>query len=133
MRYIVDTCTLIWALQSPRKLSPNARSILENSANEVLVSVISFWEISLKRMLGKLIFSKSVPEQIPSFVQEIGWSVLSLDANTASTFHRLPVFRNHRDPFDRMLIWQAICLKIPLISADSSMSHYRSYGLRLEI
>jgi len=131
MNVLVDTCTLIWALQSPDKLSAQGQSILEDGNHQVTVSVVSFWEISLKHAIGKLTFGKASPEMIPGFISEMGWSTLPLNATTAASFHRLPLQTNHRDPFDRMLVWQAITEKIPLVSADSSMPAYIAHGLKL--
>lgn len=131
MKYLVDTCTLIWALQSPRNLSRPARDVLENGANDVLVSVVSFWEISWKHAMGKLTVSKASPDAIPSYVEELGWTVLPLDSVTAATIHHLPARDDHRDPFDRLLVWIAITRKVPLISSDSSMTGYTSHGLHL--
>ncbi len=131
MNLLVDTCVLIWALQAPERLRPSSRVLLEDEANTVSVSVVSFWEISLKHALGKLTVRRSTPDVLPDFVKAMGWDILPLDAATASTLHRLPRHDQHRDPFDRMLVWTAITQKLPLVSADASLRDYASAGLQL--
>jgi PIN domain nuclease of toxin-antitoxin system len=72
MRLLVDTCVLIWALLAPARLSRSARALLEDASNEIVVSAISFWEISHKHAKGKLTVRKATPEALPGFVDEMG-------------------------------------------------------------
>jgi PIN domain nuclease of toxin-antitoxin system len=85
VRLLLDTCSFLWALQDPRRLSAPARQALERSENEVFVSVVSFWEISLKTALGKLSLRGGAPEDMPRFAEESSFTILSLDAATAAT------------------------------------------------
>ncbi|MBV8279392.1 MAG: type II toxin-antitoxin system VapC family toxin [Verrucomicrobia bacterium] len=131
MRGLIDTHVLLFALASPKRLSLRATSFLRDRQNEVFVSVISFWEISLKISLGKLSLSGISPDQIPGYALSIGLTFLPLAADTAATFHRLTKMGKHRDPFDRMLVWQAIREDLVLVSRDRAMSAYETCGLSL--
>jgi len=130
MKYLLDTHAMIWAVTDTSKLSPAARKILENPDHEILVSPISFWEISLKYSLGKLDLRNVCPEDFPSSCIAMDFDILPLDPNIASTLHQLNA-TYHKYPFDRMLIWQALCLRLPLISKDSQIELYQSEGLKV--
>lgn len=130
MKYLLDTHTLIWAITENKKLSSVVKKVLEDSANTILVSSISFWEISLKFSLGKLNLEGIRPDDFPSLVSEMKFDTISLDVKTAATYHHLKTV-HHKDPFDRMLIWQAIQNNLVLISNDENMPFYRSEGLKL--
>ena len=131
MKLLLDTCCLLWALQEPRKLSPTARTRLEDPGNTVLVSSLSFWEISLKFSLGKLTIQGAEPEDFPGFVQDTGWSVLPFSLETAASFARLPRLAAHKDPFARMLIWTSIREGLTLVSKDQALSEYEPFGLKV--
>ena len=116
MIWMLDTHALLWALFEPKQLGRKARVTLQNPANEVRVSPVSYWEISLKVGLGKLVLPHTDPSEIPSAVQRLGLTEEPLTPEILSTFHRLPYAPNHRDPFDRLLVWQAICRGSTLLS-----------------
>jgi PIN domain nuclease of toxin-antitoxin system len=128
---LIDTHVLLFALARSKKLSAAATRFLRDRDNEVFVSVISFWELSLKVSLGKLALSGISPEQIPGYARSLGLTFLPLVADTACTFHQLPGIGKHRDPFDRMLVWQAIRDDLVLVSRDRAMSAYEACGLSL--
>jgi PIN domain nuclease of toxin-antitoxin system len=128
---LIDTHVLLFALANSRELSPTAADFLRDRGNEVFVSVLSFWEISLKASIGKLGLAGISPDQIPGYALSIGFAFLPLAADTASTFHQLPRIGKHRDPFDRMLVWQAIREDLVLVSRDRAMGAYAACGLSL--
>ena len=97
----------------------------------MFVSTVSFWEISLKASIGKLGLTGISPDEIPGYALSMGLTFLPLAADTASTFHQLPRIGKHRDPFDRMLVWQAIREDLVLVSRDRAMSSYETCGLSL--
>ena len=130
MRFLLDTHSFLWAVFEPEKLSRAARKMIEDPANDVLVSVITFWEISLKYNLGKIALEGVGPEELPRIAEEMPLEILSVSPNEAATFHRLPRLA-HRDPFDRLIIWQAIQHKMGLISKDRSFREYQKYGLKV--
>jgi PIN domain nuclease of toxin-antitoxin system len=131
LRGLIDTHVLLFALARSKGLSGPAAAFLRDRRNDVFVSVISFWELSLKASLGKLSLSGTSPAQIPGYALSLGFTFLPLAADTASTFHQLPKVGKHRDPFDRMLVWQAIREDLILISRDRAMSAYEACGLGL--
>ena len=130
MKFLLDTHSFLWAVFEPEKLSRAARIMIEDPANDVLVSVITFWEISLKYNLGKIALEGVGPEELPRIAEEMALEILSVSPNEAATFHRLPRLA-HRDPFDRLIIWQAIQHKMGLISKDRSFREYQKYGLKV--
>ena len=131
MKLLLDTCSVLWALQGPGQLSAPARRALKDPDNSVSVSVVSFWEISLKSGLGKLTLHGAKPEDFPQFVEEAGWEVISLPADTAASAGRLPRPTDHRDPFDRLLIWTAINEGFSLVSGDDDFPDYVPHGLKI--
>jgi PIN domain nuclease of toxin-antitoxin system len=122
---------LLFALADSKRLSASAANFLRDRQNEVFVSVVSFWELSLKVSLGKLSLSGISPDQVPGYALSMGLTFLPLAADTACTFHQLPKIGKHRDPFDRILVWQAIREDLVLISRDRAMNSYETRGLSL--
>jgi len=129
MKYILDTHVLLWALFEPGRISAPSRQIIENPEIEIFASALSFWEISLKYQLGKLTLLKCVPDDLPKQVGKMGIAVLPIDAGLLASSYRLPS-EVHKDPFDRLLAWQAIQLKLTLITKDSAIDVYHSRGLK---
>jgi len=128
MKLLIDTHIFLWALFEPSKLNPRIAKCLQ-SAEQVHVSTITFWEISLKVGIGKLKLPKTRPAELPSIAEETGLTISTPDTQSFATFNELPV-NQHRDPFDRMLAWQAICEKYVLVTADEAFAEYRLAGLR---
>ncbi len=130
--YLVDTHVLLWALFEPERLSQKAREIIADPENVVHVSVITFWEIALKFALGKLVLQGGEPEQLVVAAQDMGLAILPLEVDEAVSFHRLPRLA-HKDPFDRMLVRQAIVRELALISRDRAFAEYEEHGLKLVV
>ena len=130
MSCLLDTHTLLWTLFDPSRLGKKAADSIRNAEVSVSVSVVSFWEISLKYATGKLELSGVVPDDFPGIVRQSGFDVLPIDAIDAATFHHLPRME-HKDPFDRLIIWQAISHKLTLISQDRAFAAYRKLGLKV--
>jgi len=116
-------------MHEPRKLSPQARKALLTPAYSVHVSVVSFWEISLKFGLGKLGLKGVTPEDYPALAVQAGWLIHPLNADLAASAGRLPRLPEHRDPFDRLLIWTAIQEGFFLVSCDGALSQYSAHGV----
>lgn len=130
MCYLIDTHILLWSLFDPDKLKKKTKNALLDQTKQVLVSTISFWEISLKYSLGKLELSGDVkPDDLVESCTESGFDILELDPATMLTYYRLPK-TTHKDPFDRLLIWQAIRNDMVFISQDKSFKLYNPHGLR---
>lgn len=130
MKYLIDTHIFLWSLFSPEKISRRAAKIIKESGNRVFVSTVSFWEIALKFSLNKLELEGIKPEELPEFANKMNFELLDLRAEEAASFYRLPRI-SHKDPFDRMLIWQAIREKMVLITKDSKIAVYKDYGLEI--
>ena len=130
MNLLLDTHVFLWALMDTGKLSPTAREKLLDPENKVFVSSVTFLEIALKHSLGKLDLEGLAPGDLPHIAsRKMGLNLLSLDATTASSAGIVPVL--HKDPFDRMLIHQAIAQGFDLVSADEHFPKYGKYGLNL--
>jgi PIN domain nuclease of toxin-antitoxin system len=130
MTYLLDTHSFLWAIFSPDKLSKSARETIKDRENEIAVSVVTFWEISLKYALGKLDLVSIKPEDLPGAAEKAGIDILQITPQEAASFHNLPRL-THKDPFDRLIIWQAIQRNMPLISKDREFKDYRKFGLKI--
>lgn len=130
MKYISDTHIFLWTLFSPQKISKRVKDILLDAELTKYVSIITFWEISLKFSLGKIDLRGVLPDKLPNIAEKTGFEILNLDADTASSFYKLPKIRN-KDPFDRMLAWQAISKDCFLLSRDKELLNYKAHGLNI--
>jgi len=131
MKYLVDTHILLWTLLEPDKLSSNILHIFDQAAkqcDEIQVSNINFWEISLKYKLGKLNLNNLTPLDIYEAAKKSHFKVINIDALTTASLYKLPL-GEHKDPFDRMLIWYAIQNNITFISRDKLFKLYQNEGL----
>jgi PIN domain nuclease of toxin-antitoxin system len=122
MRLLLDTHAFLWFIMGSANLSVNARALIENPANERLLSVASLWEVAIKVSLGKLILSAPFDELIPAQLKLNGIDLLSIKVDHLSTLTTLPF--HHRDPFDRLIIAQAMVEKLPVISIDAAFDTY---------
>jgi PIN domain nuclease of toxin-antitoxin system len=104
MNYLVDTHIFLWSFTDPDKLSANVKLIFLDESNEIWVSQISLWEISLKYSLGKLVIKGMTPDELESEIENSFYKVFNLRNHDILTAYKLPR-TNHLDPFDRMLIW----------------------------
>ena len=130
MTCLLDTHYVLWALADTKKLSARVKDVIVDPDNRIIVSSISFWEVSLMSSLGKLFLSGFSPADLPGACTQIGFEIKSLSPEDASTYHLLQV-PHHKDPFDRMLIWQAIRNSYTFISADKQVKKYAAEGLKL--
>src|SRR3989337_788031 len=104
MKYLLDTHAFLWTLLDDEQLSKKAAKVIQNPGNDIYVSVITFWEISLKYAIGKLELTGISPDELPQKAKETGIQTLKLSKREAASFHRLPKLK-HKDPFDRIIIW----------------------------
>ncbi|TAF72739.1 MAG: type II toxin-antitoxin system VapC family toxin [Bacteroidetes bacterium] len=124
MNVLLDTHILIWLLEDNQKLNRKHRIILEDTSNQLFVSQYSFIEIAIKLKLGKLpIFNISIQEFI-SEVENIGIQIIAVENSHLQTYQELPLFDDHRDPFDRLIISTAIYEKYSLASMDAKFLKY---------
>ncbi|MBG1269193.1 type II toxin-antitoxin system VapC family toxin [Nostoc sp. WHI] len=121
MKVLLDTHIFIWWDSEPEKLSPNILSLLQQTDTKLYVSVVSLWEIQIKSQLGKLTLSQSL-EDIYDSQSKNGISFLSVIPTHILNLNTLPL--HHKDPFDRMLISQALVEGLTLISIDQIFKLY---------
>jgi PIN domain nuclease of toxin-antitoxin system len=124
MRFLLDTSALLLALSEPERLSSDARAAVEDPDSTVLVSAASVWEIAMKRSLGKL----EAPESIVCAILEAGLETLDITPGHAERAGSLPP--HHRDPFDRMLVAQALAEGCTLLTRDDALRAYEAPILR---
>ncbi|ONG52585.1 twitching motility protein PilT [Pseudoroseomonas deserti] len=121
MRLLLDTHLLLWALAEPARLDAATRTALEDPGNEVLFSAASLWEIAIKAGLGRPDFAVD-PDQVLAAALETGFLELPVRAAAAIGVARLPPL--HRDPFDRLLVAQAMAEPARLYTADPLLPPY---------
>jgi PIN domain nuclease of toxin-antitoxin system len=131
MSYLVDTHYVLWSLFEPAKISSEIKKLFSDENAIKYVSAITLWEISLKYSLGKLELQDTNPKEVHESIEAAGFEITPVETELFSTYHRLPKKKDHQDPFDRMLIWQAIKGDYILITHDSSFEQYGSDGLRM--
>jgi PIN domain nuclease of toxin-antitoxin system len=118
MRILIDSHVLIWWMNDSDRLSDYARSRIANPATEILVSSITLFEINMKISLGKL----DIRDSLPDHLSLNNLQMLSFELNHAMIGKDLPW--HHRDPFDRMIIAQALAEKIPIMTSNDKISQY---------
>lgn len=128
MRLLLDTHTFLWTVSEPARLPKPARRIIEDKSNQVFISSISLWEITIKVRIGKLDLGLNTDLITTALNADI--EPISLTPEEASSYGELTE-PSHNDPFDRMLIWQAISRKMTLVSGDPEFSRFKADGLKL--
>lgn len=122
MRLLVDTHCWLWSLLSPQRLNEQARKALSDPENEIFLSVASTWEIVVKFKLGKMDLPSPPSEYIPDRLERLGHQTLTIRQDHVLQLENLP--HHHRDPFDRLLIAQALVEKLQLMTADGVLTAY---------
>lgn len=130
-KYLIDTHIFIWAIMEPEKLSKKASAILENEGNKIYLSSMTFWEIAIKCQSKKLDLGRINILHLPNIVSQFDFEILNPDPYDFLSIGQVPLKENHRDPFDRMLIQQAIRNNLILISKDEKFPQYEENGLQL--
>jgi len=121
MQLLIDTHVLIWFLEGSNMLPASRRQIIANPANNVFVSIASIWEIAIKISIGKLILASPLADVIKQIAAE-NIEILAISPEHTLQVSILPL--HHRDPFDRIIISQAIVENIEFISADAIFDDY---------
>lgn len=125
MKALLDTHILLWAVIHPEFLSRRASEIIVDSNSVIMVSAASAWEIATKVRNGKLPGAEKFESTFLTKLDEMGYILLSIDGETALRAARFA--GEHRDPFDRMIVAQALALDIPVISRDARLD---AFGVR---
>ena len=122
MKLLLDTCTFLWAIDNPAKLSSACRDLISDMANEVFLSTASVWEICVKHKQGGLTLTEAPDRYVPRQRDKHGFDTLPLDEPSVLQLPRLPM--HHKDPFDRMLICQAIAHGLAIVTPDPLITRY---------
>ena len=122
MRALLDTHAFLWWIADSARLSGMARDVISDEANDILVSAVSAWEIATKYRIGKLPGGEAVASDIAAQIAGQGFEELAIGVTEAERAGRLP--GPHRDPFDRMLVAQALLRELPVVSVDPVFDRY---------
>jgi PIN domain nuclease of toxin-antitoxin system len=125
MKLLLDTHAFLWFVTGDRRLSRRARRAVEAGDSELLISTASVWEVAIKASLGRLTLPKSVHDYFDDKVAA-GFIILPVEWAHAARVAELPF--HHRDPFDRLIIAQALVERIPIVSGDPG---FKMYGARI--
>lgn len=128
MRLLLDTHTFLWAVSEPSRVPAKARRAIEDKTNQAFVSAIGLWEITIKVRIGKL--DLGWDDDLITAALNAGIEPLPLTPEESATYGEFTE-PSHNDPFDRMLIWQAIQRGMILVSGDPEFKKFKSEGLRL--
>lgn len=131
MNYLIDTHYLLWSMLEPSKIGKKALEIFDDADKVKYVSKISYWEIALKYSLGKLELQGVTPEELLEATHDAGFQIYDIKENDIITSYQLPSVPSHKDPFDRLLIWQCIKNNLILMSNDKKIQAYKQYGLNI--
>jgi PIN domain nuclease of toxin-antitoxin system len=119
---LLDTHVLIWWIENNRRLGKRAKSIIADDRTSVWISAATVWEISVKAAAGRLDLRASFPDELSAEMQQSGFRPLAITFEHAFAVRKLPLL--HTDPFDRMLVAQAQCEGLTLVSADTIFPQY---------
>ncbi len=122
MRLLIDTHTFLWAIEDITQLSRTSRDLLQDSQNEILLSTASLWEMAIKLSTGKLKLGGAFATFIPLHLSLNRVKILSADFQHYVIIASLP--HHHRDPFDRLIIAQALAESLPIVSIDQKFDAY---------
>jgi PIN domain nuclease of toxin-antitoxin system len=122
MRLLLDTHTLLWFALNDAQLSNTAMGVIMDPANEKMVSPASYWEIAIKISIGKYTLSQPYEDFMRSAIDMNGFGYLHIEPRHTASLITLPY--HHRDPFDRLLVAQALVEGLTLVSGDGTFDKY---------
>jgi PIN domain nuclease of toxin-antitoxin system len=130
MNYLLGTHTFLWTVLDSKKLSSKSLEIIKSTKNEIYISAVSLWEISIKIRINKLELNNVDPSDLITLAEKMDFQFVSLSPEEAIIYNKLKE-ESHNDPFDRMLIWQSISRNMTIISKDHEFKKFIPYGLKL--
>jgi len=122
VKLLLDTCTFLWVITGSPRLSRRARTLFAAAEQEVYLSAASAWEIAIKHRLGRLPLPEAPDRFVPGMREAHGIASLAIDEDAALHVSRLPDL--HRDPFDRMIVSQAIVHGFTILTPDPLVTAY---------
>ncbi len=123
MRVLLDTECWLWSVREPERLNQRAQTLIDDTANELLLSVASLWEITIKWQIGKLPLPKPPADYVPAMLRLQQIKTLPITPSHIYQLPQLPLL--HRDPFDRLLIAQTLAESLTLLTADNLIKQYK--------
>jgi PIN domain nuclease of toxin-antitoxin system len=130
MSYLLDTHAFLWTISVPKKLPTKIRNIVQSTANDVSLSAVSLWEAAIKIRAGKLDIQGKTPTDLLNEAVALNFTIIDLTAQEAAGHVSLSE-STHFDPFDRLLVWQAISRRLTLLSGDREFPKFKKDGLKL--
>ncbi len=124
MKALLDTHSFLWFIAGDEKLSEHAKLLIEDEENELMMSIASVWEMAIKTSLGKLTLAQPF-DKLPAHIEQNRISILPITVEHTIRVAKLPF--HHRDPFDRLIMAQALVEKLPIIGIDAT---FDSYGIK---
>ncbi len=131
MKYLLDTHVFLWSIADTKELSKNAIKALTNPDNEIYISSVTLWEIAIKTRLGKLAIEGISIDELPGVIEKLEYNQISMTPEDALGYLNLRE-PTHKDPFDRMLIWQCISRHMTMLSKDAEFHKFVPFGLKLQ-
>jgi PIN domain nuclease of toxin-antitoxin system len=122
VRHLLDSHTLLWYTLGDPQLSGTAKALILDPANEILISPATYWEIAIKVSVGKLNLHQPYEDFIDACLNKYGFIILPVDPKHTARVIGLPF--HHKDPFDRLLVAQALVESIPIVSNDPALDAY---------
>lgn len=122
MKYILDTNIFLWFVIDDKRLPKNIKKIIETSNEIIYISTASLWEIELKNSIGKLDLKDDFNTYIPKIINYYNFQILEIKMKHLFQLHKLPKY--HKDPFDRIIIAQALNEKLKLLYTDKLFNNY---------
>jgi PIN domain nuclease of toxin-antitoxin system len=122
LKALLDTHTLLWLVDNPEQLPAKVTDICEDGNNALYISIASFWELAIKMSLGKIELEANALARLKTWCDENAVQLLPISLSHCQQLQTLPF--HHRDPFDRLLIAQALCEQFTLLSADGHFADY---------
>ncbi len=122
MRHLVDTQAMYWYAAGDPQLSTTAQTVIQDASNEILISPASYWEIAIKVSLGKWVLHRPYEEFMDACLNQYGFRILPIEPQHTAPLTTLPF--HHKDPFDRLIVAQALVEGIPVISSDAQLDAY---------
>jgi PIN domain nuclease of toxin-antitoxin system len=124
VRLLLDTHALSWYIEGDSRLTPLAATLIQDRSNAILISPASYWEIAIKISIGKWRLNRPYEEFLDIGLSQYGFQVLPILPEHTARLLTLPFPPGHKDPFDRLIVAQALVEQVPIVSADSPLDAY---------
>jgi PIN domain nuclease of toxin-antitoxin system len=121
---LLDTHAMCWYASGDPQLSTNAQTLIQDATNEVLISPASYWEIAIKVSIGKWLMHRPYEDFMDACLNRYGFRVLPIEPRHTAKVATLPFRGGHKDPFDRLLVAQALVEAVPIVSSDIALDAY---------